>query len=497
MRWLVFVVTLTAMISVLSGTVFAAGTCGQSCLGSIGRLYGIEKEALDKAEEALPKKRSHSMLELQEAFGVMGVQMEGRELSIEDLRALGRPVVSHLDDNHFAVIESVGESDVLWWDDGIRQGMTISDLQKRWKGNTLVPRKKPASFTDKSPAAVFVPVTEDEKTFEPGEIGYVDCVVQNRGNAPLVVRGKRASCTCLEIAKGSLSIEPGKAASVRVKVDAGKALLGRGRYFIYVATNDPLQDIVQVPVRVKVQESLICRPLQAEIGASRQGAADVARFRLIWTKGTECEVTSVRSLDPRLLLSVKVPEHQPSEMCERNLVVSIAPDATPGPVATNLILFTDRLERSFSTVRITGEIVGDIATELDQIFLRVLSKKDIKEFSVWSRSGNELLNPTAICGSRLLAATINAASEKSGRWIVTLRPTSDDFNGIVEDTLLIETGDKSEAVVLPVYVEFARDAKKPSTSDLSVDATQLHDRMSDANADDGASLFSAMRAERR
>jgi hypothetical protein len=444
----------------------AQSSCGQRCLEHIARYYRVSDEARQKGVEALPEKKSHSMLELQEAFAAMGIPTDGRNLSIDDVRSLQRPIVAHLDNNHFAVVETVGENEVLLLDNEYRESLPLAQLQKRWEGNALVPLKKPETrFAEEGPVVLFMPATGEGKTFEPGEIGYVDCCFQNRGNAPLEVRAMRTSCECLEVIPDPVNIAPGKAASVQVKVDASKARLGTSGYAVFVATNDPLQELIQVPIHVKVQEGLICQPKRIEIGSAPRGAKEVAKVRLIWTKGTEFAVSSARSLDPRLHVSVSTPDRQPDGMREHDLTVSVTPDAIPGPVQATIAVLTDRPERPFVTIALTGGIAGDIATESDRVFLRVTSSEDTRRFRIWSRSGQDLA-PTATCGSGHLAVTVTKDPDKTASWFLTVRPIVTSFAGVINDSVLVEAENGSDSIVLPICVEFdtkSRNEHDPTT----------------------------------
>jgi len=88
-------------------------------------------EGLDKG----PDGDQVSLLEIKQFLGTIGIQGSGWRGAFADLKKETRPVILHLDQNHFVVMSAVMDEGALILDPSLgRQFLTPDDLQKRWKG---------------------------------------------------------------------------------------------------------------------------------------------------------------------------------------------------------------------------------------------------------------------------------------------------------------------------------------------------------------------------
>ena len=112
--------------------------CGPVALASCLEALGKEPEAA-KAKELNPGEDGLSLAALQAEAETLGVKAIPVQMSLDDLKAAKLPVLAFLKPNHFVAILSLVK-DRAQLVDSIRgkHELTISELQSRWDGRTLV-----------------------------------------------------------------------------------------------------------------------------------------------------------------------------------------------------------------------------------------------------------------------------------------------------------------------------------------------------------------------
>jgi hypothetical protein len=97
--------------------------------------------------------------------------------------------------------------------------------------------------------------THDMGAVTKGELAVADLSVQNLGGAPLTVEAVSTSCGCTKATLTPMIIPPGGEARLHVEYDsdAHEIDLGPIKRSIYISSDDPDEDDVQIIFSVLVQ----------------------------------------------------------------------------------------------------------------------------------------------------------------------------------------------------------------------------------------------------
>lgn len=100
-----------------------------------------------------------------------------------------------------------------------------------------------------------VPATFDMGTVVKGELAIADLQVRNLGDGLLTVEAVSTSCGCTNATLTPMTIPPGGEARLRVEYDssAHEEDLGLIERFIFISSDDPDEDEVQIKFTVMVE----------------------------------------------------------------------------------------------------------------------------------------------------------------------------------------------------------------------------------------------------
>jgi hypothetical protein len=97
--------------------------------------------------------------------------------------------------------------------------------------------------------------TFDLGTVVKGSLAVANLPVLNLGNGPLTVAAVSTSCGCTKATLTPMTIPPGGEARLRVEYDsaAHEEDLGRVERFVFISSDDPDEDDVQIKFTVVVE----------------------------------------------------------------------------------------------------------------------------------------------------------------------------------------------------------------------------------------------------
>ncbi|MDO3380151.1 DUF1573 domain-containing protein [Geoalkalibacter halelectricus] len=116
------------------------------------------------------------------------------------------------------------------------------------------------------------------KVFE-GEKVHYTFRFRNAGDAPLTVDRVRSSCGCTVPRLSADVLAPGEVAEMETIFDTAR-FRGMQIKTIYVYTNDPRQDVVQLSLRGMVEQVIETDPARIDFGVIRTGEVKQAVVRL-------------------------------------------------------------------------------------------------------------------------------------------------------------------------------------------------------------------------
>jgi hypothetical protein len=100
-----------------------------------------------------------------------------------------------------------------------------------------------------------VAASYDMGTVVKGEVAAAELPVQNLGDAPLVVAAVSTSCGCTKATLTPMTVAPGGQARLHIEYDsaAHEEDLGLIERFIFISSDDPDEDDVQIKFTVMVE----------------------------------------------------------------------------------------------------------------------------------------------------------------------------------------------------------------------------------------------------
>lgn len=114
---------------------------------------------------------------------------------------------------------------------------------------TVVPQRKAVSARElaKAPVAVAAPPVIDLGNFTAGPIEFASNIV-NDGNSQLEILSVWCDAAQVKVGKYPQKIKPGKTGRITLTLDVSEVPVGAFRTFVNVATNDPVNPLLKLPV---------------------------------------------------------------------------------------------------------------------------------------------------------------------------------------------------------------------------------------------------------
>lgn len=183
----------------------------------------------------------------------------------------------------------------------------------------------------------------DQSTFNFGSIEQGKEVIhvypiRNKGDAPLTIKGVRASCGCTAANSSAPVIQSGKNGEIKVTFNSTN-FSGEIHKTVYVDTNDPKTPTYTLNLKGTVLEDIALTPKQINMGQITVDA----------TKKMSLTIHN-RGNKPLKLLSFQAPIPQISAKADKNLLkpgetgtilVSVTPRSTDRILSSYLTIMTD------------------------------------------------------------------------------------------------------------------------------------------------------------
>lgn len=224
----------------------AESLCGPYALMIVAKIFGINVDVYSISELAGTTSQGTSMKGLADAAHQLGLQSRGMKLTIRQLMNLKPPVIAYVNRNHFFVIDQILEDKLSITD--INQelrSMSREEFEKIWDGHVLTISSKRINGEN----GETVPNIQVEKLVY--DFGVMDSnqviehtfIIQNTGDANLVVRDILLGCACSEATISKEIIPPNEQGSFLMKFDL-QDRWGQTAAVAKVLTNDPYQPIL-------------------------------------------------------------------------------------------------------------------------------------------------------------------------------------------------------------------------------------------------------------
>ena len=241
-----------------------------------------------------PGKQGNTMLEIAECLKRIGLTVEGRRDTFEQLTSSSFPVIAHVaseDGAHFMVLEGFDSGFARVLDDiGRRRLIAQEEFRRLWDGTLLtVARTKeweplPAysrSVQTAEPRIQFRTLFCDKGELDDSK-ETVDFVYdfKNLGKGDLSIKNVRTSCTCTVGGKPQGPVPPGAIGTIHILFKKGKAE-GPFAHDAFIESNDLLFPVIKVVLAGNAAQKVKVYPPTLRLGSIVSGdhAAGVAFIR--------------------------------------------------------------------------------------------------------------------------------------------------------------------------------------------------------------------------
>ncbi len=159
----------------------------------------------------------------------------------------------------------------------------------------------------------------------------------NTGDAPLNIERVRSSCGCTVPRLSAEVLAPGDVGEVEAVFDS-RRFNGQVVKTIYLYTNDPLHDVVQLSFRGKVNRVIAAEPPRVDFGVMKSGEQRQTEVRLANNGSEAIELGDVTVSNPAVEAELQSDVIEPKSSVILNL--SVVPDQEQGRLSGYVIIPT-------------------------------------------------------------------------------------------------------------------------------------------------------------
>jgi hypothetical protein len=169
----------------------------------------------------------------------------------------------------------------------------------------------------------------------------------NSGDAPLNIERVRSSCGCTVPRLSAEVLAPGDVGEVEAVFDS-RRFNGQVVKTIYLYTNDPLHDVVQLSLRGKVNKIIAADPPRVDFGVMKSGEKRQTEVRLANNGSEAIELGDVTVSNPAVEAELQSNVIEPESSVILNL--SVVPDQEQGRLSGYVIIPTSH--QSITEIRL-------------------------------------------------------------------------------------------------------------------------------------------------
>ncbi len=226
-------------------------------------------------------------------------------------------------------------------------------------------RLAPAEAADKQPKTVVAQREVDLGRVREGDVVSATFVIENKGEADLIIRDVSASCGCTiprKLTPDEKKVEPGESVKIVAKFNSANRM-GKQRKTVNVYTNDPNEPNVKLFLRAEVVqlfEMLVSdRPTRRySFGSIRPGESLTQSVDILPTEpGQNLEIISIDLRQPEIIHTLK--PFQKDDRTGQSIQLSLSDNASIGRISTSIVV-TAQIgdETAESSLALNGDVVG-------------------------------------------------------------------------------------------------------------------------------------------
>ena len=456
--------------------------CGPRSLLMVCNLLGVETSFEELAElSAFSPETGTTMAGLYSAAQRKGLNPVGVKTGISDLQQLEKPVIAHVNQDHFLVITRIEENNVYCLDPVELYGvLSLDEFEKIWGGHLLLftvdkhaaqqndeavavavpPPANPQPAPNKvegasSPVVEAVPLVEiASPVHDFGEVfGGTDMshifTFTNRGTEVLEITDVESSCYCTTGFLSDTRIPPGETGKIKVAFKAPPRS-ETVHEVVKLTTNQAALPYFELAVKATVITPFEAIPASLMLGKISPSSFSGRHLLLRQTLAQHAEVVGIQPSSEYILAELQ----PPSRNGNVRIQITIETGMPVGTFRESLALDFAYGGRRYSwSVPISGEILGDVSVSPQRLFLGIVKPSEVprKRVQLSQIRGDHLEISSVQTGSQYVEAQVETL-ESGNRYEVQLSIASGAPEGDLTDTLIVRTNSKNQPEIkIPIY----------------------------------------------
>ena len=249
------------------------------------------------------------------------------------------------------------------------------------------------SAAAESPMIVSMPTTLDLGTMERHQIKKDVLILRNAGDSLLIIKEIKSTCGCTVAEPEKKELAPGEVTKVNITFDSSIKVQGDVTKFIKVISNDPVNPVLEIAIKVTVHVPIIITPghRSCGFGSVTPGEKPVARISLHSMDVADLDVTA--SEYDRDLFEITINEDYGSTDADVELLFGIVDNPPVGSFRKIARFATNVPDEPTFDIELSGDVIDLISIKPDRVNFRYIQKNKLmqktfiiepsaKEFSV-------------------------------------------------------------------------------------------------------------------
>jgi hypothetical protein len=210
--------------------------------------YGIEREKLWQTFS--PAQPEFTLPEVQTGAQKLGLPLELRKLSLEELEQLNTPALFLTsDDKRIVTLANLDDKEAIVIDRGLTRVVSREILAQKYGGEVLLPQAADAasSIAAQDPVRVLTLANKDEEVKQ-------QVTITNRGTQPLTLQIERPIPGVTNAELSSDTVAPGASATLSLSIKWRDILKGESQnVFVFLKTNDAIRPRLQLGFKLQLK----------------------------------------------------------------------------------------------------------------------------------------------------------------------------------------------------------------------------------------------------
>ena len=431
--------------------------CGPYSLLVICKMSGIKTDLKEISQLAGTTEKGTSLKGLVDAAYKLGLNAKGLRLTRQQLLTWKSPLIAHVRDNHFLVVEKVIDQHVrLIEQDREPYLMPIEEFFGIWRGYVLAISNPEQQTSDQPHFRPDQPdIHIDEPTYDWGVADQEERVthvftIKNLGTQMLTISQVWRACNCLSAELLSDKIQPGNQTQLKVEYQSTLLDWGPQMTAAHIYSNDPDESVLPVTIQGLVVSEVAVMPRVIELGHISGQEKIVKKLKILDWGLRKLKIKSTMSSSSKITTALITQESDREAVIQ----VVVLPGIPKGEVKEQVIIQTNHPQTPEVKVQIRGRVTGPIQVFPPQFFFGLIQRDQLSSQSVMLRTQSPIEFQITDVETKTKGMTAEITVRKKGyKYLVNLSWVADkDTPKTIKNVVRIHTNHPDQPVIeVPVY----------------------------------------------